>query len=93
MAEGTTKLKDATVTLNDGVGELNAGAVKLNDGMIEFNAKGISKVTDAFDENSDNLLAEFKKLIDLGKDYKSFAGKSDDYDGNVIFIYKMDGIE
>ena len=93
LAEGTTKLKDATVTLNDGVGELNAGAVKLNDGMIEFNAKGISKVTDAFDENSDNLLAEFKKLIDLGKDYKSFAGKSDDYDGNVIFIYKMDGIE
>lgn len=93
LAEGTTKLKDATVTLNDGVGELNAGAIKLNDGMIEFNAKGISKVTDAFDENSDNLLAEFKKLLDLGKEYKSFAGKSDDYDGNVIFIYKMDGIE
>ena len=93
LAEGTTTLKNATVTLNNGVGELNAGAIKLNDGMIEFNDKGISKVTDAFDENSDNLLAEFKKLLDLGKEYKSFAGKSSDYDGNVIFIYKMDGIE
>lgn len=93
LAEGSAKLKDATNTLNDGVGELNAGAIKLNNGMLEFNAEGISKISNAFDENSDTLVAEFKEIIDLGKDYKSFAGKSDDYEGNVIFIYKMDGIE
>ena len=93
LAEGTTKIKDATVVLNDSVGELNAGAVKLNDGMIKFNDEAISKVSDAFDENSDNLIVEIKKMMDLGKEYKSFAGKSDDYDGNVIFIYKMDSIE
>ena len=92
LAEGTTKIKDATVKLNDGVGELNAGAVKLNNGMIEFNDEAVSKIDKAFDDNSDNLIVELKTLMDLGKDYKSFAGKSDDYDGNVIFIYKMDGI-
>ncbi|MBO4389351.1 MAG: hypothetical protein J5825_00665 [Lachnospiraceae bacterium] len=92
LAEGTTKLKDATTTLSEGVGELNAGAVKLDEGMLQFKEEGISKLSGAFDDSSDTLISEFKELLDLGKNYKSFAGKSNDYDGNVIFIYKMDGI-
>ena len=59
----------------------------------EFNAEGVSKISGALDENSDTLVAEFKEVVDLGKGYTSFAGKSDDYDGSVLFIYKMDGIE
>ena len=93
LADGTAKLKAATDTLGEGVGELNAGAVKLNNGMLEFNAEGVSKISGVLDENSDTLVAEFKEIVDLGKGYTSFAGKSDDYDGSVLFIYKMDGIE
>ena len=93
LADGTAKLKAATDTLGEGVGELNAGAVKLNNGMLEFNAEGVSKISGVLDENSDTLVAEFKEIVDLGKGYTSFAGKSDDYNGSVLFIYKMDGIE
>ena len=33
-----------------------------------------------------------KKVTELGKNYQSFAGKADDTEGTVTFIYKTNGI-
>lgn len=79
--------------LVDGVSQLKDGAMQLSDGLKQFNEEGIQKLSDAVNGDLGNLAARLKATIDVSKDYKSFAGISDDMDGKVRFIYKTDAIE
>ena len=63
--------------------------VELNNGMIQFNEEGISQITSLVGSDAIDTI---KKVINLGKDYQSFAGKADDMDGSVTFIYKTEGV-
>lgn len=92
LADGAKKLYDGTTALADGAIELNDGAITLKNGTIEFNEDGIKKLSELADQDANRLLETIKKLIDIGQKYQSFAGKSDDMEGNVMFLYKTEGI-
>lgn len=92
LDDGAKQLKTGADQLSDGAVQLNDGVVTLNDGMIKFNEEGINKITSLVGTDADTALETVKKVIELGQSYQSFAGKADDVDGTVTFIYKTEGI-
>ena len=86
---GLETVRDNMPALIDGVTQLRDGAGALSDGMKEFNEKGIEKLVDAVDGDLEGLLERFKAVAEVSKEYKSFAGLSDEMDGNVKFIYRI----
>ena len=60
--------------------------------MVQFNEEGISQITSLVGGDAENAVQTIKSVIKLGQEYQSFAGKSDDIDGSVTFIYKTEGI-
>jgi len=88
-----TQFQSGSGALVDGVGQLKDGAMQLSEGLKQFNEEGIKKLIDAVDGDLGGLAARLKATIDVSKNYKSFAGISDDMDGSVRFIYKTDAIE
>lgn len=92
LQEGTTKLYDGTIELSSGADELNVGAITLKDGMIQFNEEGVEKITSLALDDGTKWVDTFKQMITLGKEYQSFAGKTQTMEGSVMFIYKTEGI-
>lgn len=93
LYDGILTLKDGTPALVDGITQLRDGAMQLSDGLKEFNEKGIQKLVDAVDGDLDGIVTRIKAMVDVSKNYKSFAGISDEMDGQVKFIYRTDAIE
>ena len=93
LSTGLDSLQKGSNALIDGVTQLRDGSLELSDGLKEFNEKGVQKLVDAVDGDIDGLLMRIRKTKDLSKEYKSFAGISDEMDGCVRFIYKTDPIE
>jgi putative membrane protein len=60
--------------------------------VIEYDEDGIQKLTALVDDDAEDVIQTLKAVIQLGKDYTSFAGKEDSWDGSVVFIYKIEGI-
>jgi putative membrane protein len=92
LKDGTQELRDSGNDLIDGVKKLNDGAIELKDGVIEYDEEGIQKLTNLVDDDAEDVIQTLKAVIQLGKDYTSFAGKEDSWDGSVVFIYKIEGI-
>jgi len=90
---GLGALQEGSGALIDGVAQLKDGALQLSDGLKEFNEKGVQKLIDAVDGDLDGLLTRIRATADVSKDYKSFAGISDEMDGAVKFIYKTGAVE
>lgn len=98
---GTGELYDGVGTLNegsnaliDGVRQLKDGAKEMKDGLVKFDEEAISRITEAFDEEDVDLLIDrLKAIVNVSKDYRSYAGIADDMEGNVKFVFKIDGIE
>lgn len=93
LRDGTGELKDGGQELRDGVEELRDGSEELKDGTIEFNDEGIQKLTDKFNGDLQELSDRFEGVKSAARAYRSFAGISDEAEGNVRFIYKTAGIE
>lgn len=93
LLNGLNKLQSGTSTLTSGVTKLKDGAMRLSEGLKEFNEKGIQKIIDVVDGDVDGLLANLKATVSVSKNYKSFAGISDDMDGKVKFIYRTDSVK
>lgn len=90
---GIIKLKNGTPSLIQGITQLKNGSMKLDKGLQEFNKKGVKKLVDAVDGDLGDVVTRVKATVDVSKDYKSFAGVSDDMDGQVKFIYRTDSIK
>jgi len=93
LENGANQLKDGADDLLEGSIELNSGAITLKDGMIQFNEEGISQITGLVGDDAKEAIDTLQAMTDLGKNYQSFAGKNDDMDGSVVFIYKIDGVK
>lgn len=93
LKDGTSELKDGGQELKDGVQELKDGALELKDGTVEFNDEGIQKLVELLDGDLPELVDRFDGSRSAAQAYKSFAGISDDMDGQVRFIYKTAAIE
>ena len=88
LYDGILQLKNGTPALVDGVTQLKDGAMQLNDGLKKLNEEGIQKIIDLVDGDLNGIVARLKATIDVSKNYRNFAGISDDMDGQVKFIYR-----
>ncbi len=92
LYDGILTLKNGTPALVDGITQLRDGSMQLSDGLKEFNEEGIQKLVNAVDGDFDGLLNRLRATRDVSLSYKSFAGASEDMDGQVKFIYRTDSI-
>lgn len=93
LKNGAEQLKAGTEQLVPGVEQLADGSKQLAAGIKELNEKGISKITGLAGKDLQNLVDRVKATVEVSKSYKSFAGISDEADGNVKFIYKTDEVK
>ena len=92
LNQGILTMKNGAPALVDGVTKLRDGAMQLSDGLKEFDEKGVSKLTELVEGDLEGMLERVKAIADVSRNYRSFAGISDDMDGQVKFIYRTDAI-
>lgn len=92
LYDGILTMKNGAPALIDGITQLKDGAMQLSDGLSKFNKEGVQKLMDTADD-AKVFIDRMKAIINVAKNYKSFAGISDDADGDVKFIYRTDEIE
>ena len=92
LYDGVLQLQNGTPALVSGVTQLKDGSMQLSEGLQQFNRDGIQKLVDLLQNDVGDLSARVQATIDVSKDYRSFAGISDDADGQVKFIYRTDEI-
>ena len=92
LYNGVLQLQDGTPALVSGVAQLKDGAMQLSEGLQQFNRDGIQKLVNLLQNDVGDLSARVQATIDVSKDYRSFAGISDDAEGQVKFIYRTDEI-
>ena len=92
LYNGVLQLQDGTPALVSGVTQLKDGAMQLSEGLQQFNRDGIQKLVNLLQNDVGDLSARVQATIDVSKDYRSFAGISDDAEGQVKFIYRTNEI-
>lgn len=92
LYNGVLQLQGGTPALVSGVTQLKDGAMQLSEGLQQFNRDGIQKLVNLLQNDVGDLSARVQATIDVSKDYRSFAGISDDAEGQVKFIYRTDEI-
>jgi len=93
LYDGLQSLYDGTQDLVSGVGNLNDGAGQLKDGLNDFYNDGIKKLTDMVNDDLTKLLDHLSAVADASRSYQSFAGKPDNMEGSVKFIFRTDSID
>lgn len=93
LQEGIDALNEGMITLDSGVSTLDEGALALLDGMFEFDEEGISKLTELFGDDVQNVIDRLKAVADAGKDYNNFTGLPDGVDGSVKFIIRTEAVK
>lgn len=93
LYSGALELKDGMPALVDGITQLKDGSMELSDGLKQFNEQGVQKLVDLVEGDMEGLVVRLKATVDVSKDYRNFAGISEDMDGSVKFIYRTDGIK
>ncbi len=93
LCDGVLQLKNGTPALVDGVTELKDGAMQLYGGLQKLNEEGIQKIVKLVEGDLNGIITRFKATVDVSKNYRNFAGISDDMDGQVKFIYRTDEIK
>lgn len=89
---GISAMKDASPELLNGITQLRDGSCELSDGLKEFNERGIQKLIEAVDGDLDGLMDRINASKEVSENYSTFAGISDDMDGEVKFIYRTEAI-
>ena len=93
LRDGAGALRDGAIELDDGMGTLDEGALELLNGMFEFDEEGISRLTDLFGDDVQDVVDRLKAVADAGKEYDTFTGLPENVDGSVKFIIKTDPVE
>lgn len=93
LDEGAAKLDEGAVKLDEGAVKLDDGAVELKDGMIRFDEEGISKLTELFGDDVQEVLDRIDAVKMAGSNYNTFTKLLEGTDGSVRFIYKTDAVK
>ena len=109
LREGTDALASGAGKLSDGIGALDSGADKLKTGAETLDANSdalkdgagkLSDATETIDQKLNNsgkdikdIASNIDKISEAGRNYQSFAGKSDDMTGSVKFIIRTGAVE
>lgn len=93
LKDGVGTLKEGVLTLDEGMGELDEGALKLVDGMFRFDEEGISRLTELFGDDVQDVVDRLEAVAEAGRDYNTFAGLPEGMDGSVKFIIKTGAVK
>lgn len=96
LKEGVDGLADATETANDGIDALQKGTEDLAEGYDTFSDEGIDELNNETFEKTDSYHEIFEikdHLSELATRYNNFSGISENMDGKVKFVIKIDNIE
>ncbi len=93
LKDGTSQFVDGTAELNDGALQLLDGTGDLMDGLFKFDEEGISKLTDLFGDNVQDVIDELQAVFDAGRSYKIYSDSASDMDSSVKFIYKTEAVK
>lgn len=93
LKDGVNTLKDGVLTLDEGMGTMDEGVFTLMDGMFEFDEEGISKLTELFGDDVQDVIDRLEAVADSGKEYNTFTKLPENVDGSVKFIIKTEAIK
>lgn len=93
LYNGIQTMKDNTPALVGGIAQLRDGARELSDGLGQFNEEGISRLVEAVDGDLEGLTDRIYAISDVSKNYKTFAGITNEMEGSVKFIYRTEAVE
>lgn len=93
LYDGILALKKSTPDLINGIKQLRDGSGQLKDGLVEFNEEGIQRLSDIVNKNLNNIVERMRATKEVSLNYKSFAGISNNTDGQVKFIYRTDSLK
>lgn len=93
LKQGIDTLKEGVLTLDEGMGTLDAGALALVDGMFRFDEEGISKLTELFGDDVQEVVDRLRAVADAGEEYNTFMGLPEGADGSVKFIIKTEAVK
>ena len=105
LKAGTARLADAAPQLVEGIKAINTGAqqlasgqqvvkdgtMQLSQGLQQFDQQGIQKLADALG-GIDNVVSRLSDVVEAGRRYDNFSGKSSKMDGTVKFVIETDAI-
>lgn len=93
LKDGADALKEGVLTLDEGVGDLDEGALALVDGIFQFDEEGISKLTDLFGDDVQDVVDRLEAVSNAGKEYNTFTRLPENVDGSVRFIIKTEAVK
>lgn len=92
LYDGVLTMKNGAPALTDGVTQLRDGSMELSDGLKQLNEQGIRKLSDLVGGEAREFAARLRAVAEASERCTSFAGISDDMDGQVKFVYRTDEI-
>ena len=89
---GVDQLSANMPALTDGATALNDGAAQLYVGLQTLDQDGLQTLTSMVNDEWKPLFENARALADDTEAYQSYAGKADDAEGVVRFIWRTDAI-
>ena len=89
---GVDQLSANMPALTDGATALNDGAAQLYAGLQTLDQDGLQTLTSMVNDEWKPLFENARALVDDTEAYQSYAGKADDAEGVVRFIWRTDAI-
>ena len=84
--------RDGAGDLLDGAQQLCDGMAELKDGLDEINDKLVNKLLDFLNGDLNEVRDRLEAVVDLAKDYDSYAGIADGMRGSVHFLIRTAGV-
>jgi len=89
---GVSVLSEKMDELASGVAQLVGGMASLNEGILAYDKDGISKLT-SMGYSLSHLKNKVSSIVQLGNDYQSLGGKNSNIQGDIKFIFAVDGVK
>jgi putative membrane protein len=92
LLKASGQAADGAQTLATNLHKAENGSEELSDGLKKFDDQAVKKLLDVYNDDLAGLTDRVDAVVQAGKDYQTFSGKSGQMKGQVKFIYEMDGI-
>lgn len=89
---GLVQLEGNMPVLKEGVAKLSDGSKQLSDGLVKFDKEGVSKLVSAA-EDGNKILDNFKGMLAVSKNYRSFIKDIQPKEGSVKFICRTEAVK
>ena len=91
MVEGIKAINTGAQQLASGQQVAKDGTMQLSQGLQQFDQQGIQKLADALG-GIDNVVSRLSDVVEAGRRYDNFSGKSSKMEGSVKFVIETDAM-